>query len=52
MFLLFVREKNNGKYGCLGLIPPILTITLAFVTKDVIIALFLGILWIFNRCWW
>ncbi len=30
--------------GAWGLIPPILTITLAFVTKDVIIALFLGIL--------
>lgn len=29
--------------GAWGLIPPILTITLAFVTKDVIIALFLGI---------
>lgn len=31
-------------FGAWGLIPPILTITLAFVTKDVIIALFLGIL--------
>lgn len=31
-------------YGALGLIPPILTIILAFVTKDVIASLFLGIL--------
>ncbi len=31
-------------FGAWGLIPPILTITLAFITKDVIIALFLGIL--------
>ena len=31
-------------FGAWGLIPPILTIALAFITKDVIIALFLGIL--------
>lgn len=31
-------------FGIWGLIPPILTITLAFVTKDVIVSLFLGIL--------
>ena len=31
-------------YGLLGLIPPILTIVLAFITKDVIVSLFLGIL--------
>ncbi len=31
-------------FGALGLIPPILTITLAFITKDVIVSLFLGIL--------
>lgn len=30
-------------FGALGLIPPVLTITLAFLTKDVIISLFLGI---------
>ncbi|MCI6674504.1 MAG: Na+/H+ antiporter NhaC family protein [Spirochaetaceae bacterium] len=30
-------------FGAWGLIPPILTITLAFVTKDVVISLFLGI---------
>lgn len=31
-------------YGIWGLIPPLLTIVLALVTKDVVIALFLGIL--------
>ena len=31
-------------YGLLGLVPPVLTIVLAFITKDVIISLFLGIL--------
>jgi Na+/H+ antiporter NhaC len=31
-------------FGLWGLIPPILTIALAFITKDVIISLFLGIL--------
>ncbi len=31
-------------YGLLGLVPPILTIVLAFITRDVIISLFLGIL--------
>ena len=31
-------------FGILGLIPPVLTIVLAFITKDVIISLFLGIL--------
>lgn len=30
-------------FGIWGLIPPILTITLAFVTKDVMVSLFLGI---------
>lgn len=30
-------------FGIWGLLPPILTITLAFVTKDVIVSLFLGI---------
>lgn len=30
-------------YGVWGLVPPVLTITLAFVTKDVVISLFLGI---------
>ena len=31
-------------FGILGIIPPILTIALAFITKDVIVSLFLGIL--------
>lgn len=31
-------------YGIWGLVPPLLTIFLAFVTKDVVISLFLGIL--------
>lgn len=31
-------------FGIWGLIPPVLTITLAFVTKDVIVSLFLGII--------
>lgn len=30
-------------FGAWGLVPPILTITLAFVTKDVVVSLFLGI---------
>ena len=30
-------------FGAWGLIPPLLTITLAFITKDVIVSLFLGI---------
>ncbi|MCR5289004.1 MAG: Na+/H+ antiporter NhaC family protein [Treponema sp.] len=31
-------------YGLLGIIPPVLTILLAFLTKDVVVSLFLGIL--------
>ncbi|AEV28976.1 Na+/H+ antiporter [Sphaerochaeta pleomorpha str. Grapes] len=31
-------------FGIWGLIPPVLTITLAFITKDVMVSLFLGIL--------
>ena len=31
-------------FGIWGLIPPVLTIALAFITKDVIVSLFLGIL--------
>lgn len=31
-------------FGAWGLIPPVLAITLAFITKDVVISLFLGIL--------
>ena len=31
-------------YGILGLLPPLLTILLALLTKDVIVSLFIGIL--------
>jgi Na+/H+ antiporter NhaC len=31
-------------YGVWGIIPPVLTIILAFATKDVLVSLFLGIL--------
>ena len=33
-----------ASFGIWGLIPPVLTITLAFITKDVVASLFLGIL--------
>ncbi len=33
-----------ANFGIWGLIPPVLTIALAFITKDVVISLFLGIL--------
>jgi Na+/H+ antiporter NhaC len=35
---------NAGKYGLLTLIPPLMAIVLAFITKNVIISLFLGVL--------
>ena len=38
------RSDTMVHFGLLGLIPPVLTIALAFITKDVIISLFLGIL--------
>ena len=31
-------------FGIWGLVPPVLTITLAFITKDVVISLFIGII--------
>ena len=34
-------------FGIWGIIPPVLTIALAFITKDVIVSLFLGI---FSGC--
>ncbi len=34
---------NADKYGMLTLIPPLLAITLAFITKNVILSLFLGV---------
>jgi len=48
--LQFVKDEKNVRssfmehFGMWGIIPPLLTITLAFVTKDVIVSLFLGIL--------
>jgi len=38
-----ILEVNVESFGIWGLIPPVLTITLAFITKDVIVSLFLGI---------
>ena len=38
-----IIEVNVESFGIWGLIPPVLTITLAFITKDVIVSLFLGI---------
>ena len=32
-----------NSFGIWGIVPPLLTIILAFVTKDVIVALFVGI---------
>ncbi|MDA3051872.1 Na+/H+ antiporter NhaC family protein [Campylobacter sp. JMF_01 NE2] len=37
-------EKNASIYGALTLIPPLVAIALAFITKDVILSLFLGVL--------
>ena len=39
-----IAQVNADKYGVLTLIPPIVAITLAFVTKNVIVSLALGIL--------
>jgi len=36
--------RNGGLYGVLTLIPPVAAIVLAFITKDVILSLFLGVL--------
>lgn len=43
---IFANEAANAnadKFGILTLIPPIVAITLAFVTKDVVFSLFIGI---------
>src|SRR5690554_3898925 len=50
--MCYARIKSQNKkgaykmadFGLWGIIPPVLTIALAFITKDVIISLFLGIL--------
>ena len=39
-----IAQANADKYGFLTLIPPLVAIVLAFVTKNVIISLALGIL--------
>lgn len=44
MEFLYLFGVFMEHFGAWGLIPPLLTITLAFITKDVIISLFLGIL--------
>ena len=36
--------RNSELYGMLTLIPPVAAIVLAFITKDVILSLFLGVL--------
>jgi Na+/H+ antiporter len=38
-----VLGGNMESFGVWGLIPPLLTITLAFISKDVIVSLFIGI---------
>ena len=37
-------SSNADKFGLLTLIPPIVAIVLAFITKNVVISLFIGIL--------
>ncbi|MDF2878961.1 MAG: Na+/H+ antiporter NhaC-like protein, partial [Clostridia bacterium] len=44
MFTFTLVALNAGKYGLLTLIPPLMAIVLAFITKNVIISLFLGVL--------
>ena len=39
----FAEEMNGSPYGVLSLLPPLLAIALAFITKQVILSLFLGI---------
>ncbi len=41
---LDVSVRNADHYGILTLIPPILAILLAFITKNVVISLFIGAL--------
>ena len=51
VLLSFIRHPDKKEFlifmdhfGLWGIIPPVLTIALAFITKDVIVSLFLGIL--------
>jgi Na+/H+ antiporter NhaC len=39
-----VSEQNAGSLGLLTLVPPLVAIVLAFITKNVVLSLFLGIL--------
>lgn len=39
----FAAEEGGSPYGALSLLPPLLAIALAFLTKQVILSLFLGI---------
>ena len=39
-----IATSNSQKFGILTLIPPIIAITLAFITKNVVVSLFIGIL--------
>ena len=39
-----IAQVNADKYGVLTLIPPIVAILLAFITKNVVISLFIGVL--------
>ncbi|MEG0497409.1 MAG: Na+/H+ antiporter NhaC family protein, partial [Carnobacterium sp.] len=40
----FVGENGTGvNYGLFTLVPPVVAIVLAFITKDVIISLFIGV---------
>ena len=39
----FAAEEGGSSFGALSLLPPLLAIALAFLTKQVILSLFLGI---------
>ncbi|MDU1264333.1 MAG: Na+/H+ antiporter NhaC family protein [Peptostreptococcus sp.] len=39
-----IAKANAGKLGIITIIPPLLAIVLAFITKNVVISLFLGVL--------
>ncbi|MCT4564172.1 MAG: Na+/H+ antiporter NhaC family protein [Maledivibacter sp.] len=38
-----VAQANADKYGLLTLLPPLIAITLAFITKNVVLSLFVGV---------
>ena len=39
-----VAQANATKFGLITIIPPLLAIVLAFITKNVVVSLFLGVL--------